>query len=87
VPGTVRVTLYWLLGQRLVFGLALVSPFPLHVEVGRLAPLGSFVKWMSWTLVVSWLTKMMVVPGATVTVVGLKLSDGLPPIPAGSMIC
>jgi hypothetical protein len=61
--------------QVLVFGL-----------VAIVTPLGVEEKSMLWMLPVSWFSKTMVVPGATVSVLGWKFSFMFAPIPLGMMI-
>jgi hypothetical protein len=46
-------------------------------------PLGVDVNWTLWMFDVSLFIHSMVVPGATVTLAGLKLKEGIEPTPAG----
>ncbi len=54
--------------------------------VAMVTPLGVEAKSMLWILAVSWFMKTMVVPGATVSVLGWKFSFVFAPIPLGMTI-
>ena len=61
-----------------------VHRFVLGLGLGDMvAPVGIVRKSMLWMLVVSLLMNSIVVPGATVTLAGLKFRAVFAPIPAG----